>query len=86
MDTARLVKLSGDRLLAMWGKDGNVHYQLLNGKGAKLGQEGILRSAAMPTTQPLVLEDGTVCWIGVAKPQGYADKTRAAIYTLKAEL
>ncbi len=86
VDTARLVKLSGDRLLAMWGKDGNVHYQLLNGKGAKLGQEGILRSAAMPTTQPLVLEDGTVCWIGVAKPQGYADKTRAAIYTLKAEL
>lgn len=85
VDTARLVKLNDDKFLAMWGKDGSVHYQLLGSKGAKLGEEGRLHSAAMPTTQPVVRPDGTVCWIGVTMPQAYAEKTRAAIYTLNAE-
>ena len=86
MTTARLVKLSDDALLAMWGVDGSVHYQLLNGKGAKLGQEEVLHSTAMPTTQPVVCTDGAVRWIGVTPPQAYAEKTWSAIYTLRMEL
>lgn len=82
---ARLVKLSENAFLAMWSADGNVHYQLLSGKGAKRGDEGVLRAAAMPTTQPVVSQDGTVRWIGVTPPQTYAQRAQAYIYTLQVE-
>ena len=82
---ARLVKLSGNAFLAMWSADGNIHYQLLSGKGAKRGDEGVLRAAAMPTTQPVVGQDGTVRWIGVEAPQTYAQRSQAYIYTLQVE-
>ncbi len=81
---ARLVKLSDDSFLALWGEEGNVHYQRLSGKGAKLGDEGVLRSAAMPTTQPVV-RDGVVRWIGVAPAQTYAERPQALLYTLRVD-
>lgn len=85
IDTARLVKLSDDAFLAMWGQGNSVHYQRLNGKGEKSGSEGILFETAMPTTQPVVWADGTVAWIGVTPPETYAEGARAALYTLKVD-
>jgi len=75
IDTARLVKLSDDRFLVMWGLGSDVHYLTVDGRGKPVSEEAVLQGAAMPTTDPVVA-DGAVLWIGVSGG-------RTAIYSIE---
>lgn len=75
INCARLVKLDGDTLVALWAQGGDLHYQVLDGQGAPVGSEQTLPGVPMPPTQPVV-QDGSIRWI-------QADGTGAAhLYTL----
>jgi len=76
IDTARLVKLDDGTFLVMWEQSDGIHYLTVDGKGAAVSQEQILKGANMPTTQPVV-EGDRVSWIGV-------DRDHAAIYSIEA--
>jgi len=75
IDTARLVKLSDDRFLVMWGLGADVHCLTVDGRGQTVGQEQVLKATAMPTTEAVVA-DGAVLWIGVSSD-------RTAIYSIE---
>jgi len=75
VDAARLVKLSEDKLLVMWGSGDGVHYLTVDGKGKAACEEKVLKGAAMPTAEPVV-EGGRVLWIGVSSD-------RTAIYSIE---
>lgn len=79
---ARLVKLSDSELVALWGVDGDVRYQRLDGRGRPVGDEGVLEGAAMPTTQPVV-RDGVIRWIGVYEAQTNYGQAQAALFALE---
>lgn len=68
IDCARLVKVDEDIFVAMWAQGGDVHWQKLNGKGEKVGQEQIFANALMPPTDPVVM-DGDICWIQCSAPR-----------------
>lgn len=62
---ARLVKVDDNRFVAMWYAGDGLHYQELDSKGQKVGEERTLPSAVMPPTDPVVI-DGDICWIQVS--------------------
>lgn len=75
VDCARLVKLDENRFVAMWGVDGTLHYQLLNGSGQPAAPAASVPNTPMPPTQPVV-QNGTIQWIQLA-PSG-----KPCLYTL----
>lgn len=69
IDTARLVKLGENRFAALWMQDGCLHYQMLDGTGAPVGQEQVHPEfTAFPPTQPAV-KDGVIYWIAYSVGQ-----------------
>ena len=62
INCARLVKLDGNTLVALWAQGDDLHYQVLDGQGARLGEEQALPGVPMPPTQPVV-QDGSIRWI-----------------------
>lgn len=79
---ARLVKLSDSDFVALWGVDGDVRYQRLDGKGKPVGEEEVLEGAAMPTTQPVV-RDGVIRWIGVYEARTNYGTPQPALFELE---
>lgn len=59
---SKLVKLGGDSFVALWQQGDDVHYQKLDGKGQKVGQEETLAGVQLPPSQPVVMDD-QLCWI-----------------------
>ena len=62
INCARLVKLDGNTFAAMWNDGGDLHLQLLNGQGQRVGTEQVFPGIPMPPTQPLV-QRGSIRWI-----------------------
>ena len=62
IDCARLVRVDGDTFVAMWEQDDVLHYQLLDGTGALVGEQQTAPGYLIPPTQPVVY-DGRICWI-----------------------
>ena len=59
---ARLVKMSDNSFVVMWGLEGNLFWQCLNGRGEPVGETRVLRNVPMPPTQPVVVGD-TIRWL-----------------------
>lgn len=62
INCARLVKLDDAAFAAMWEQNGDLHWQMLDGYGQRMGREHILTGVPMPPTDPIVT-DRTIRWI-----------------------
>lgn len=78
IDCARLVRIDGDTFVAMWGQADGVHYQVLDGMGGLVGDEGVLSGVPMPPTQPVV-QGRDIRWI---QAQQYTNGAKAVAFTL----
>ena len=64
INCARLVKVDGNTFAALWDDGGELHLQLLDGKGGKVGDEQVYENVPMPPTEPVVY-DGHICYLQV---------------------
>lgn len=62
INCARLVKIDSNTFVAMWAEENDLHWQALNGRGERQGEEHILTDVPMPPNEPLV-EGQTIRWI-----------------------
>ena len=83
INTARLVKLDGNTFVAMWAEEDGVHWQKLDGKGNKVGEEQLMSGAIMPPTDPVVI-DGDICWIQ-NQSKDFSDRNNVFLYRLEVE-
>lgn len=62
INTARLVKFDDDTFAAMWAEGSDIHVQLVDAMGGRIGSEQIFENCPMPPTDPVVIGDEIV-WL-----------------------